>query len=373
MSQPDDMYVAQQVPAQPSQAEGALALTVVAPALKQPASLSPKQMIYFYSPDQFEEFVYEWARALKHPYVGVDIHGGSGDHGVDVAAYLTPQKLKGDWHSYQCKHYGKQLALAAALPEMLKVFTAVIEGHYVLPSRYVFVAPSISRPLVRILATPDELKRVFLGELTRPKNKVTAAFPDLLRQAVMALARSTDFSMFEAGNLDDILDLHRTTRHWAERFHQPLPLRPAVPPPPDEHDPSEARYIRQLLDVYTERFGDRASSLPAAREHKTCGEHLRRQREAFFSAEWLRMYARESVPEGYFEALQKDVYDGVIEVADRVYPMAWERVQAVLESSVHVQLTETELVTVVRTLDRKGVCHQLANEDQLTWCQGDEA
>ncbi|MET9615403.1 ABC-three component system protein [Kitasatospora indigofera] len=346
------------------------ALTVLAPMMKQQASLTPKQLIFFYSPDEFEEFIYEWVRALEEQYVGIDVHGGSGDHGVDVAAYRTERKLQGDWHSYQCKHYGKPLELASALPEILKVFTAAVEGHYKLPSRYVFVAPSISRGLIRTIAAPTDLKRAFLDSLAKPTNKAFVALAPDIRDTVLARAQTADFSMFRAGNLDDILDLHRTTRHWSVRFSQPLPTRPAVPQPPLEHQPSEARYLEQLLQVYCERFGASASTLDTAKDHKTAGRHLQRQREAFYSAEYLRLYARDSVPDGHFEALQKDVYDGVVEVGDRSFPLGWDRLQAVLEASGQLRLSETVLLSVVRPLDRKGVCHQLANDDLLTWCEG---
>lgn len=340
------------------------------PAMPRRRGPTPKQRIFFYSPQEFEEFIYEWVRALEVGYVDVRVHGGAGDHGVDVAAFLTQHRLNGDWHAYQCKHYGKPLALSAALPEMLKAVAAVVEGHYQLPSRYVFVAPAVSPNLVRDMDTPDRLKREFLDWIASA-NKAFSALPEPVRRGVAELAGRTHFSMFETANLDTILDQHRTTRYVALRFDEPLPDRPDVPLPPREHEPGEFRYIQQLLEVYAERFGKAASTLVAVQGHAKASEHLRRQREAFFSAEWLRMYARDAVPEGHFEALQKDMYDGVVEVADQIFELAWERVQAVLLESQRVQLGSAPLVSVVKPLDRRGVCHQLANDDRLTWYQGD--
>lgn len=344
-------------------------LTVLGPKMRSPHTPTPKQKISLYSADEWEEFTYEWVRALEEGYVGIELGGGTGDRGVDVAAFLTQSKFNGDWHSYQCKHYSAPLPLATAMGEILKVFIAAWEGHYALPSRYVFVAPNISRGLQRMLATPVELKKAFLKDLTKPTNKAFTALESAVRQGVEQLAEANDFSLFEAANLDDILDLHRTTRHYATRFDEPFSTRPEVRFPPEEHASHESRYIQQLLDVYAEHF--QAGTLNDVTAHDKAGPHLKRQREAFYSAEALRMFARDHVPEGHFEALQDDLYDSVVEVADRDFPNGWARVQAVLEASTQVQVTETHLIRVVRTRDRKGVCHQLANDDRLTWCTGE--
>ena len=42
-------------------------------------------------------------------------------------------------------------------------------------------------------------------------------------------------------------------------------------------------------------------------------DHFRRQREAFYEAESLRVFARDSVPPGTFESLLDDIHDGVID------------------------------------------------------------
>ncbi len=91
-------------------AEPPLLLTVLAPSLRMAPMPSPKQMVSFYDPDQFEEFVKEWVPALDSRYVLVERHGGSGDHGVDVAGYLSQQRLEGPWHNYQCKRYAAALS-----------------------------------------------------------------------------------------------------------------------------------------------------------------------------------------------------------------------------------------------------------------------
>ncbi len=106
----------------------------------------------------------------------------------------------------------------------------------------------------------------------------------------------------------------------------------------------------------------------ALSSHPTHGDHFKRQRISFYSAEALYMHARDSVPEGTFEALQDDVHAGVVEVAEALHATGMDRLREVLTAATQVQLDgHTALLSVARMDDRKGICHQLANENRLTW------
>ena len=95
--------------------------------------------------------------------------------------------------------------------------------------------------------------------------------------------------------------------------------------------------------------------------------HFRRQRISFYNAEALRLYARDSVPEGTFEALQDDIHAGVVEIAESEHASGMDRLSEVLTASGQLDLSSHTLVSASRLDDRKGICHQLANEDRLTW------
>jgi len=349
-------------------------VTVVSPMMAPPPTLTPKQILVHHSADEWEEFVYEWVLALKEAgYVDVVGMGGSNDRGADIAAFLTERKTDGPWHCYQCKHYDRALAPSTAYPEILKIFVAVAEKQYqILPERYVFVAPKIGASLTQLLAKPSELKASFFREVDKPGTKLTADYDEAVLHRALALARQTDFSCFEAGNLDTILEQHATTPYHVRRFGTRLPARPAVPKPPPEHSAEEARYIQQLLRVYAEKYGCSPHSPDEARAHPRAGRHLQRQREAFYCADALRVFARDSVPPGTYESLQEDVYDGVVEVVDRDFDTGYDRLNAVLDAARDMELGANVLVSYVRPNDRKGICHQLANEDWLTWCQEEE-
>lgn len=96
-------------------------------------------------------------------------------------------------------------------------------------------------------------------------------------------------------------------------------------------------------------------------------KHFRRQREAFYHAENLRVFSRDSVPPGTFESLQQDIYHGVIDVHDADHADGYARVCSVTQAARQLQLTANVLIACTNPVDRDGICHQLANEDRLTW------
>ncbi|MCZ4120242.1 ABC-three component system protein [Streptomyces sp. H39-S7] len=348
-------------------------LTVLPHTLRMAPVPSPKQLVPFYDPDEFEVFVKEWVPALDTRYTLVERHGGSGDHGIDVAGYLSAHRLEGQWHNYQCKRYSAALTWSTAAQEMRKMFVAAAAGHFTVPTRYVFVAPKIARSLPRLLAKPTDSKERFLQDLATAKEKVMSDLLPHELAAVKTLAAAADFSMFECVDLDEMLELHSTTAHWAERFpHAQLAHGPQVILPPDEHGENEHRYVQCLLDVYREKFPDQISTLQQVPDVADADEHLKRQREAFYTAEALRLFARDATTPAYFEQVKQDVYDIVVEVAVCAYPNGWERHGAVTTAASAVHLTPTVLTPYVQPKARKGVCHHLANDNRLTWCQKEE-
>ncbi|MEU6230347.1 ABC-three component system protein [Streptomyces sp. NPDC047042] len=344
-------------------------LVLQRPAMQFPYMPSPKKIVFGYDPDEFEEFVKEWVPALEPDYERVERQGGTGDHGIDVAAYRSVQGLEGPWDNYQCKRYKSALNWSTAAGEIRKMFAGVVLGHFARPIRYVFVAPAFARTLRDALAKPEQTRVKFLAELASTSDEVITRLTADQRQEVTELAEQTDFSMFSPIDMDQMLEQHKTTPYWAMRFPDEQRERPAIMTPPDEHDAEEARYVRQLVQVYAERWKSAANTLELIAQHPTASKHMRRQREAFYSAESLRRFARDAYPEGHFNAVMDDVCTVAVEVCDKRYELGWDRLQDVLEAAGGVALTQTVLTRFVRPLDRMGVCHHLANDDRLTWCE----
>lgn len=51
------------------------------------APIAPKARISLFTPDDWEEFVYEWVQGLEPSYAQIKRFGGAGDKGADVAAF----------------------------------------------------------------------------------------------------------------------------------------------------------------------------------------------------------------------------------------------------------------------------------------------
>ena len=79
------------------------------------------------------------------------------------------------------------------------------------------------------------------------------------------------------------------------------------------------------------------------------------------------VYARDSVPPGTFDKLQDDIHSGVIDTAEADHGTGFDRLTSVLSLVGQLDLSRHTLITVTEIDDRKGICHQLANADRLTW------
>lgn len=339
---------------------------VVTPSLTGPP-VTPQQRIYFYDAGEWEQFIREWATGLVDSYVQIKRLGGPNDHGVDVAGFKTDRGFEGSWDCFQGKHYAGALKWSDVFPEMLKVFVSAVGGHYVLPDRYAFLAPmGCGQTLNKLLSKPTELRERFMDDLTRSDGPASGLDQDL-RDRVKALAEATDFELFKSVELLDALETHRGTPYHAARFGTPIPPRPGRDGPPDEIGESEARYVAQLIEVYFEKEPTETFAAETVSAHSRFGSHFQRQRESFYSAEALRLYARDSVPPGTFEALQTDVHFGVVEVAEASHQSGMDRLTSVLTTSGQLDLSAHALISVSSINDRKGICHQLANEDRLRW------
>ncbi|WP_324014429.1 ABC-three component system protein [Microbacterium sp. JZ37] len=330
--------------------------------------LAPRKVIQTYDPDEWEIFIEEWANGLSSKYVRVQRFGGSGDRGVDVAGFKTDRGFEGEWDCFQGKHYDKSLTPSIAWPEMLKVFLLPVRTPaYKLPSSYSFIAPrGLGTHLAHLVSSPTELRAKFLEQVESSTAKPFRELDSKDRSAVRALATATDFSMFGSVEVLALIDQHRMTPYHSARFGGGLPARPASEGPPQEVGPQELVYLTKLVHAYQERYST-VATIASAEVHDKAGVHLQRQRESFFRAEALRTFARDRVLPNTFEGLQNELFDAVIETAEAEHPDGLERLRRTLEQAVNAQLSTNALIQVTEPADRRGICHQLANDDRLTW------
>ncbi|MFG1884481.1 ABC-three component system protein [Micromonospora sp. NPDC049102] len=341
-------------------------VALVVPPVQGPR-FTPDAQLFIYTADEWEDFVLEWAYTLPG-YHSIKRFGGANDHGVDIAGFVTPRGFEGDWDCFQCKRYKDVLMPSDAWPEIYKVLRYACDGYYTLPRTYTFMASRGPGPsLAQLVLRPASLKEDFLQELAEAK--VGPAKNPAERERVAQYAESVDFSRFKALSIPELLRQHEKSPYHSIRFAMPLPAPPLPQRPPESPASDETPYLQQLFDVYEEKYGMSAACVSELAEHDAAFRHLTKQREYFYCAETFRIFYRDKVPAGTFEHLQSEVQEGVQEVHDDDHRSGYERLQAVLKQSQAINLTTNALISVWQARDKKGICHQLANEHRLRWRQ----
>ena len=330
----------------------------------------PQQQILLYSGAQWEEFVEEWAHfCLKPLYVGVRRFTGAGDRGVDIAGFTDTDGLQGVWDNYQCKHLDKPLAPSKAWVELGKILWHSFQGDYRPPRAYYFVAArGVGTTLTALLADKLKLKKQLMANWdSHCRKEITDTQEIALEGKFLAYVEAFDFGIFGMKTTLQLIEDHRDCPHHAIRFGGGLPDRKPSAVPPDNIGPAESRYVEQLFEAYEDHTKAAVADIVALKPWPHLQAHFGRQRTAFYYAESLRIFARESVPSGTFESLQEDIYAGVVDTHDAGHSDAYQRVCAVTKAARELQITSNPLIARSKPTDRDGICHQLANDNRLLW------
>jgi hypothetical protein len=334
-------------------------------------TLDPLARILTYTADEWEKFIDEWATdGLKKPkYKSVKRFSGSNDRGIDIAGFMHKSMLTGVWDNYQCKHYDHPLHPSDAWPEIGKILWHSFCGHYVSPRAYYFVAPrecgtTLSQYLANTAVLKAKVLEVWEGNI---RDAITKTQPVLLEGAFATYVDAFDFSIFQAKTVREIIEQHKQTPYFISRFGGGLPSRPKPDAPPDEIDVCESGYITKLLAAYSDHLKKPISA--ASELTRKLVQHYHRQREAFYHAESLRVFVRDKVEPGTFESLQDEIYKGVIDTCEATHPDGYQRLVAVTDRAQILPLTAHPLVHSTFPDDKHGICHQLANDERLTWTE----
>jgi hypothetical protein len=331
--------------------------------------IPPQQQILLYSAEEWEAFIQEWVHFQKSKYTKVVRLSGATDMGIDVAGFTDNAGFLGVWDNYQCKHYDDPLTPSIAVPEIGKALWHSFKKRFMPPRKYYFMAPKdCGMSLKKLLMNHVELKAKVLekwddwcGATITSTEKVS------LVGDFLAYVEKFDFTIFTFRTALEAIDEHRHTPYHATRFGGGLPDRPGADGPPADPAHSESRYLQQLFDSYADHKKVAIANIHALGPWPDLAEHYHRQREFFYHAESLRNFARDTVPSGTFEDLQEEIHAGVVELAASPHSDAFLCVNAVTQAATQLALTANGLISVVKVQDRRGICHQLANDDRLKW------
>lgn len=326
----------------------------------------PIERIRLFSAQQWEEFVLEWVDGLRSKYKRVERCGGAGDMGRDVIAFTDDTV----WDNYQCKHYDHPLRPSDIWLEIGKLVYYTFINSYSLPRKYFFIAPQgAGTTLINLLKKPEKLREELTGNWERYcQNEITRTKEIFLDSDVQAYLKNLDFSIFDHVPPLVLIDQHRQTPYHIARFGGGLPGLQADLVPPEVPTSEELGYLRKLFDAYEDHLGREVQSDEDLQNEKELAGHYGDSRLEFYSAETLRGFSRDTLPEGVYESLQNEIHDGVRDVIRERHDDGYRRVIAVVREARKLQLTSNALISRLHTRARGGICHQLANErDDVKW------
>lgn len=354
-----------------------LSLIPTASQVSRGIPIPPVRLLQVFSPDEWEVFAEEWLSFHKNngTYCAIRRHSGPSDLGLDVVALTSESGFEKPWDSYQCKHYDHALRPNDVYGEVGKIIyhsflrTPPFNQACRVPRCHVFVAPfGMGITVGRFFKDPNRFKEdVRANWETKCVPKIGKNIKASLEGALLEYFDGFDFSIFGDRTAVELIEEHSQTIFHAARFGGGLPPRGQPVVPPSEPAEAESLYLRKLLSAYSDRLGQAVkdrSDLDAELER-----HYDRQRILFYSAESLRNFARDSTQPHAFDSLQDDIYYGVVEICETGHPNAFVCLSKTLATAAQVDVNGNALVGVTKVADKQGICHQLANDDRLTWAK----
>lgn len=334
--------------------------------------LPPIKILETYGFEDFEDFILEWASVFLLPGYHVVKRGGAGDMGIDI--------LVSDENSnhifYQCKKYSTPFTLPDTITEIGKICYYSYIGEIPKPTEYYLVALSgLNHPCEQFFLEKNEIKNKIIEQWdVCCKNKITTTKKIELTKELEEYIKNFNFNGFNFKGISEILNEHQRTVYFAFRFGEKLTIdRPIVTMPLSIQN-IENIYIKKLYEVYTEMLGVNITTDEELKANdKKLYEHFQIQRERFFSAENLRLFARDSLLlENEYVKLKEEIYSAIVESLYRRNISSYDRLSECLSKAASVAVTDNLLTKceIVSVKDRQGICHHLANEkENVTWRQ----
>lgn len=337
------------------------------------APVEPLKRLQILTDEEFERLVEAWADRLAARYPSVARLAGAGDQGLDVVGFTTTKKFLDPWDAFQCKRREAPLAPTDVLVDIGKVVWYVSKGHYSCPRAYAFACNrGIGTKLNKLLGNALQLKAYVRDHWdSHIATNITSTQIVRLDGPVAVTFEALNFSIFGALKPTQLLSDLEGSAYYLKTFGGGLPQRPQISDIPAEILAHEMIYVEKLRSAYETATGRPIPDIAGIAKSRRLSRHFEHQRRAFYSAESLREFSKDSVPAGTFEAIQQDVEDGIQPVLAMRHDTPLDRLNATLAHAVTLPLANNPLVAVCTNSDKSGVCHQLANDDRIDWDDND--
>lgn len=338
--------------------------------------VNPLDRLANFSADEFERFALEWADGfLRNRLTGVnDIQqrGGAGDKGRDIVVWFgKPGSASRHWHLYQCKRYAAALGAGKGIGEIAKVLFYSFRGDYTLPSEYWFVTHKGVTGEFQDLIDDPELLRAYVIENwdTHCANAVTSKNAIPLEGKFADYVALVDFGFIQVKQPLDLINEHAQTRYHLVVFGAPLVERPPPAVPPSHVAEAEQGYLAELFKVIGEMTGTAISSEGDFATNGTAKNLFERSRMTFYSAEGLKELARDQMADArYFDDLLGEFRHGLYYTYSAPAASGYVRLSETVKAAQAQQVSSSVLKDHITSPDREGICHHLANNGDVIWC-----
>jgi hypothetical protein len=229
-----------------------------------------------------------------------------------VIGLCSAHGCEGIWDNYQCKNYEGLLQPSHATLAAGKIIFHAFRKIFKAPRRRIFVAPKGPTTALRdMLLNPSRFRDEVIDHWdVRVAAHVVEKENHTLTGDLAAYVEQYDFSSFGYFTIEEMLEAHRRTAFWAERFGGMLPkLSPGIAP--DDMMPHETVYVGKLLEVYAETAGAPIADVSDLDGHAERKDDLQKQRVRFFDAEAFIAAYRDQTEPGTTEDFADQIADAI--------------------------------------------------------------
>lgn len=336
------------------------------------SNIPPLDRLKIMGDSEFEDLVLEWANGyVKNKYQKVSTMAGSGDKGRDIVAYYNERK----YDIYQCKHYMSSLSPSNYWIEFGKLCYYTYNKDYEIPRKYYIVASNgIGQALRDLIDNPEQINKGLIENWeSQCQNKITKSKKIILEGEFLEYVRKFDFRIVSDIPPINLIEQYSTTIWYKFRFGGGIKKRkkPDIPTTISIEE-EELIYVKELLQVYSEKSKKFISTIENLREEVKSFDHFIRQREDFYFAQSLKRFSRdEYIDTEPFDDIKREVYKGVIDCFDEEYNTNYKKVNEVLKVARSISL-ESEELGEVKPSEKSGICHEMVNEGELSWVNENE-
>lgn len=340
--------------------------------LGQGAPIDPLVRLSTFTDVEFERFIWEWVEGyLAQRYVEVQARGGAGDKGRDVLAWIddstsSPRR----WDLYQCKRYDAKLTPGDFLVELGKLCYYTQRGDYTIPQHYYIVTPlGVGNSLQDLIDDPAAMKQKLIEKWDDwCRDEITKKEKVLLEGKLADWVNNFDFSIVHTVSPQTLIEQHRETKYHLAVFGSGFKPRPAVPLPPSQITDAELVYVQRAFEAFSDHLKTPVASESDFDSHDYLKSAFSHARECFYSAESLKEFSRDNLPDDKaYTNLCNQMLQGIRPTLNRRHNDGYEKLVDTTEKAVAVSITSNILTSEMEPSDRVGICHQLANDGVVRW------